>query len=952
MDKTSFAAKAALKVRCTFVSAMSVFAAIAALMLVGSAWAAEETVNGYTWTYRLTADGKGAELYNGEYAPSISPDPEGPVAIPAKLGGKPVVSIGDYAFFECENMTAVTIPATVTSLGKGAFEDCIELEHIALPTKLATIGVDAFRSSAIRSLVIPDGVTSIAETTFFNAQFLECVQFGKKVNVIGSKAFMNCYELTRLVFKGNAPQVGEETFKSVSEDCEVWAPKNSKGWINDCCGFGFIAMVWQDMPFNYGDCKVNVPAEAYSVKGGSGTVTGGGEYVVGKKVAFKAKADSGSVFCGWMSQDLLLGDTVHLSYSTSYSDYVVSGESIKFVGRFITVQEDIDHFALKPLDVTTDFDGTLDLDLTPYVATWSEPKLTFKNLPAGLKYDAKTFKIAGKATKPGIYKVTVSATNVSVKKAITAEWTITVPNFWDGEVPVDGYYGDFIPGVAYADMIAGAEDCTVTGLPAGMKWTSRDINDKTLGVISAYSYYGAPTKPGYYTVYFTKTVKDGGKSVKHTSTATFCVAPFPKLTIKMEGASGKDKVTGEGEYAANKKVTLKATPDTSKDNPKVFMGWYDDSDNLLSQSATYSYEMPSVDTVLKAKFITQKEDSDNIFVGVGPLDYSDFDGNLEAVVFLPCGVKVDWPIVVDALSQTTVKVSGLPAGMKYTAKEVIDPKTKDVIASANSIYGAPAADSKTKLEMGMTRKVPSDVKIEVTTSGKTKKTYVIKTYVEAMQPWAVGTFNGGTVAKDGDVYDLSSMTVASTGNISGKINNEDGSSWQFSAAAFEEYDPDEEKYSALVDIKQGPASGPSWVTITRKDGLLAEVKFTAFNPADMLYNSPWKSDPLKTLAKKFTTAAAKTLEIKDVADREGNPGTLTLQFDASGAVKAKGVFTVGGTPYTASCSSVVTPITDIIDSTDEFDAYLYLLLPYKAGKFEGYGARLELHWDGTAFSLK
>ena len=950
MRHSSSVARATTKVRQVVGGAKKVFIAITALALAGVAWAETEDANGYTWYYRLTADGKGAELYNGEYAPSISPDPEGPVAIPAKLGGKPVVSIGDYAFFECENMTAVTIPATVTSLGKGAFEDCIELEHIALPTKLTTMGVDAFRSSAIRSLVIPDGVTSIAQTTFFNAQFLECVQFGKKLNAIGDKAFANCYELKRLVFKGNAPEVGEEVFNNVpSEDCDVWAPNNAKGWIKNNGG-GFIAMIWQDMRFNYGDCKVDIPAEAFSVKGGTGTVTGGGEYVVGKKVALKAKADAGSVFCGWMSEDLLRSKTARLSDALSYSDYVVSGESIKFVGRFITVDEDIAHFALKPLDVTTANDGTLDLDLTPYVATWSAPKLSFKNLPAGIKYDAKTFKLVGKATKPGIYKVTVSATNVSVKKAITAEWTITVPNFWDEEIPLDAdVYEWCVPGVPTGWVMDGvAGGCSVTGLPPGIKWTTKDIVDKIFGPLPAYTVYGAATKPGNYTVYFTKTVN----KVKHTTTATFIVPPFPKLTIETVGASGKDKVTGEGEYAAEKKVSLKATPDTSKDNPKVFMGWYDESDNLLSQSATYSYVMPEKDTVLKAKFITQKEDSDNIFVSVGSLRNSDFDGNLEAAVFLPCGVKVDWPIVVDALSQTTVKVSGLPAGMKYTAKEVIDPKTKDVIASANSIYGAPTAESKTKLEMGMTRKVPSDVKIEVTTSGKTKKTYVIRTYVEAMQPWAVGTFNGGTVAKDGDVYDLSSMTVASTGKISGKMNNEDGSSWQFSAAAFEEYDPVEETYSALVDIKQGPASGPSWVTVTRKDGLLAEVKFTAFNPADMLYNSPWKSDPWKTLAKKFTTAAAKTLEIKDVADREGNPGTLTLQFDASGAVKVKGVFTVGGKPYTASCSSVVTPTADISDPTDEFDAYLYVLLPYKDGKFEGYGARLELHWDGTAFSLK
>ena len=141
---------------------LSVAGALAAL-----AWtvlAETEAVNGYTWTYRLTADGKGAEIYgnSGVFA-SISPDPDGAVTIPAKLGGKPVTSIGDYAFDECQSMTAVTIPATVTSIGEGAFFDCCALEHIALPAKLTIIAKEAFSNSGLRSVIIPDNVTEICE---------------------------------------------------------------------------------------------------------------------------------------------------------------------------------------------------------------------------------------------------------------------------------------------------------------------------------------------------------------------------------------------------------------------------------------------------------------------------------------------------------------------------------------------------------------------------------------------------------------------------------------------------------------------------------------------------------------------------------------------------------------------------------------------------------------------
>ena len=896
---------------------VKVMAALFAFAFAGAAIAETETVGAYTWTYQLTADGKGAELYNGEYAPSISPDPEGPVAIPAKLGGKPVTSIGDYAFFECENMTAVTIPATVTSLGKGAFEDCIGLEHITLPTKLTTIGVDAFRGSALRSVVIPDNVTAIAQRTFFNAQFLECVQFGKKVNVIGSKAFMNCYELTRLVFKGNAPQVGEETFKSVSEACGVWAPKTAKGWVS-----GGV-MVWQDMPFNYGDCKVNVPAEAYSVKGGTGTVTGGGVYVVGKKVAFKAKADAGSVFCGWMSQDLLLGNTARLGDALSYSDYVVSGESIKFVGRFITVEEDIAHFALKPCDKTTEADGTLDLDLTPYVATWSEPKLTLKNLPAGIKYDAKAFKLAGKATKPGIYKVTVSATNVSVKQPITAEWTITVPNYTDPLLPyVPDSYGPFVPGDEIVwPMDKEAEGCDVTGLPSGMKWTKKEIAN--LGV-PAYSVYGAAAKPGYYTVYFTKKV-DG---VKHTATSTFIISNYPRLDITMTG-KGKGSVSGAGKYAVNKKVTLKATPDANS----VFEGWYE-SGGLLSQAASYSYEKGYNDETVEARFMTKAEDFDGINVAVNVLGYGDIlNGSLEAMITVPCGVYVDWSVLADSRSQSTMTVSGLPAGLKFTAKDIVNPRDKESTIYANTIYGAPTTASKVD-KYGSP--IYSEVKIKVKTAGKTEKTYTIWMFVDPVQSWAVGTFNGG----DGDGL-LATITVASTGKISGKLTGFGGSE-TLSANDFSVYDSTKYEYETAVDSKRGGYP----LTITRLGNFLAVAQVWGI-PNCYLYSTPWKAEPWKTLAKKFTTASAKTLTY-NALDAEGTPGMVTLQFAASGAVSVKGAF--GNNSATGS--TVVTPITDIYSADDEFDAYVYVELPFKANKFPGYSAKLTLHWDGTAFSVK
>ena len=90
---------------------MMMAAAVAAAV---GAWAATETVDGYTWTYRIIGDT--AEIFN-YYSAAISPKPTGAVTIPSTLGGKPVTSIGYRAFYNCSGLTSVTIPDSVTSIG-------------------------------------------------------------------------------------------------------------------------------------------------------------------------------------------------------------------------------------------------------------------------------------------------------------------------------------------------------------------------------------------------------------------------------------------------------------------------------------------------------------------------------------------------------------------------------------------------------------------------------------------------------------------------------------------------------------------------------------------------------------------------------------------------------------------------------------------------------------------
>ena len=247
-----------------------------------------------------------------------------------------------------------------------------------------------------------------------------------------------------------------------------------------------------------------------------GSVSGGNAtYKAGAKVSLKATANRGYVFVGWRRVDgesAASSPNSYISQAASFS-YVANGEPATIAAVFATSSDDGRSLKVNVSDRTTEADGTFGLDLGTCVESLSQPKFTVKGLPAGLKFDAKTGVISGKVTKPGTYKVTVSATNATVKQPVTTEFEIVAPNLTSEKLPGleqdTKAYGVVTCGVAFpTDLV----DCSpedgwtvkAAGLPAGLKFTAKDIVDsKTKEVtIPANTIYGVPTKAGTFTVTF------------------------------------------------------------------------------------------------------------------------------------------------------------------------------------------------------------------------------------------------------------------------------------------------------------------------------------------------------------------------------------------------------------------------------------------------------------------
>jgi len=146
-------------------------------------------------TYLITGTNPLTVQVGDDSRPAIYKSMTGELEIPASVKGTDgkdyaVTRIGEGAFQECEGITAVTIPSSVTSLG-----------------------FQAFAWSGLTSITIPSSITVIENSAFWACQNLATVNLPNSLLCISNHAFEYCDALNSVSIPNSVISIGYEAFK-------------------------------------------------------------------------------------------------------------------------------------------------------------------------------------------------------------------------------------------------------------------------------------------------------------------------------------------------------------------------------------------------------------------------------------------------------------------------------------------------------------------------------------------------------------------------------------------------------------------------------------------------------------------------------------------------------------------------------------------------------------------
>ncbi len=174
-----------------------------------------------------------------------------------------VTKIGGAAFSGCTSLVSVTLPDKITAIPKYTFENCISLisvnlknidliddgafwgcealTEVTLSETLNAVGIGAFYKSGLVSVSLPKSLVSLGTAAFDSCMSLKSVNLGGTFTALGEWTFFGCKSLERISLPQSVTAIGPSAFEGCSALKSVYIPQSAEnidgGAFKGCTGF-------------------------------------------------------------------------------------------------------------------------------------------------------------------------------------------------------------------------------------------------------------------------------------------------------------------------------------------------------------------------------------------------------------------------------------------------------------------------------------------------------------------------------------------------------------------------------------------------------------------------------------------------------------------------------------------------------------------------------------------
>ena len=147
--------------------------------------------------------------------------------------------IDDYAFYNCEGLTSINIPATLKHIGGSVFDGCTNLKAVHIKdlshwcsrlnfdsNPLSLAGNLYLNDELITNLVLPSDVTSVTSGVFSGGAGFLSLEIPSNVKSIGSSTFSDCSNLNKITIHNGLTEIGYSAFYNCASLTSIEFPES------------------------------------------------------------------------------------------------------------------------------------------------------------------------------------------------------------------------------------------------------------------------------------------------------------------------------------------------------------------------------------------------------------------------------------------------------------------------------------------------------------------------------------------------------------------------------------------------------------------------------------------------------------------------------------------------------------------------------------------------------